>query len=130
METQPTTDSFIVTSANSQLATRGLAAGGLAAGILASSCCILPLALVSAGVGGAWMGNLTALSPYQPWFLGAAALAIGGGMWRAHGKPKVCAPGSLCDSPATGRITKALLWIGAALAVSAAGVNVIGPYFI
>ena len=76
------------------------------------------------------MGNLTALSPYQPFFLGAAALLIGGGLWRAYRKQEICAPGSLCEIPAAGRITKALLWAGAALAVSAVGVNVIGPYLV
>ena len=76
------------------------------------------------------MGNLTALSPYQPFFLGAAALAIGGGLWRAYRKQEACVRGSLCEISAAGRITKALLWAGAALAASAVGVNVIGPYFV
>ena len=76
------------------------------------------------------MGNLTALSPYQPYFLGAAALAIGSGLWRAYRKQETCARGSLCEIPAAGRITKVLLWAGAALAASAVGVNVIGPYFV
>ena len=48
-----------------------LAAGGLAA-LLASTCCLGPLVLVTLGFGGAWIGNLTALEPYRPVFLGAA----------------------------------------------------------
>ena len=56
--------------------------GGLAAGLLASACCILPLALALAGVSGAWIGNLTALSPYQPYFITFAAASIGLGFWR------------------------------------------------
>lgn len=112
------------------VATRGFAAGGLAAGVLGMSCCILPLVLVSAGVGGAWMSYLTALSPYQPYFLGAAALSIGAGFWRAYRKPRECAPGSPCASPSAGRITKSALWIGAVLAVSAATVNLLVPYVV
>lgn len=115
---------------DSQAVTGGFAAGGLAAGLLAMSCCILPLVLVSLGIGGAWMSYLTALSPYQPYFLGAGAISIGAGLWRAYRKPKACAPGSLCAKPSTGRITKSLLWIGVALAVSAASVNLLAPYFI
>jgi mercuric ion transport protein len=103
--------------------------GGLAAGALASSCCILPLALVSLGIGGVWVGKLTALAPYQPAFLAAAALLIGVGLWRAHRKPAACVPGSLCEKPAKTRATKTLLWIGALLAASAASVNLV-PYFL
>jgi mercuric ion transport protein len=111
-------------------ATGSLAAGGFAAGLLASSCCILPLILVSLGVGGTWMSLLTGLAPYQPYFLGLAALSIGAGLWRAYRKPAPCAPGSMCAKPSAGRITKPVLWTGAALAVTAAGVDLLAPYLI
>lgn len=107
----------------SQATTPVLAAGGLATGLLAASCCILPLALVTAGIGGSWVARLTALAPYQPFFLGAAALMIGYGLWRAYRKPQVCVPGSLCVNPAAGRATKTILWIGAFIAASAFGVS-------
>jgi mercuric ion transport protein len=97
---------------------------------LASSCCILPLVLVSLGVGGTWMSFLTGLAPYQPYFLGVAALFIGAGLWRAYRKPEQCTPGSMCARPSAGRITKPVLWTGAALAVAAAGVDLLAPYLI
>jgi mercuric ion transport protein len=43
-----------------------LAAGGILAALGASSCCVLPFALFTLGVSGAWISNLTALAPYQP----------------------------------------------------------------
>ena len=43
-----------------------MAAGGIVGAILASSCCILHLLFLSMGVGGAWMGNLTATVTYDP----------------------------------------------------------------
>ena len=52
-----------------------LFAGGLAA-ILASTCCLGPLILVALGFSGAWIGNLTALEPYRPIFIGAALVAM------------------------------------------------------
>ena len=52
-----------------------LALGGLAA-ILASTCCLGPLVLVLLGVSGAWIGNLTRLELYRPFFLGAALIAL------------------------------------------------------
>ncbi len=47
-----------------------LAGAGLLGALLASSCCIVPLAFVTLGIGGAWMSNLTALEPYKPYFRG------------------------------------------------------------
>ena len=52
-----------------------LMTGGLAA-ILASTCCLGPLVLVALGFSGAWIGNLTALEPYRPIFIGAALVAL------------------------------------------------------
>jgi len=52
-----------------------LAAGGVAA-ILASTCCLGPLILVLLGFSGAWIGNLTVLEPYRPFFLGLALVAL------------------------------------------------------
>ncbi len=51
-----------------------LVAGGVAA-VLASACCLGPLVLISLGISGAWIGNLAALEPYRPWFIGAALVA-------------------------------------------------------
>jgi mercuric ion transport protein len=107
-----------------------LAVGGLAAGLLASACCILPLALALAGVGGAWIGNLTALSPYQPYFIGFAAASIGLGFWRLRRSQAACLPGSLCASPAYRRSIRLILWGASLLVASTAAVDVLVPLFI
>src|SRR5258708_11919123 len=52
---------------------RLVAAGGILGALAASSCCIVPLILFSFGIGGAWIGNLTALAPYQPLFVARTA---------------------------------------------------------
>jgi mercuric ion transport protein len=52
-----------------------LAAGGIAA-VLASACCVGPLVLLSVGFSGAWIANLTALSPYRPIFIALASIAL------------------------------------------------------
>lgn len=49
-----------------------MAAAALAA-IGASACCAGPLILLSLGIGGAWIGNLTALEPYRPIFVALVA---------------------------------------------------------
>ena len=53
-----------------------LVAGSLAA-IGASVCCVGPLVLLALGIGGAWIGNLTALQPYRPLFIGLTLLFLG-----------------------------------------------------
>lgn len=103
-----------------------LAAGGLVGSILASTCCILPLVLLTLGVSGAWIGSLTALSAYQPYFLLAALGFLGAGFWRAYQKDvAVCAPGSRCAVPKSRRTTKALLWLGTVITAAALAVDLL-----
>lgn len=49
----------------------------LGAALGASACCTIPLALVSFGVGGAWMSSLMALAPYRWLFVALALSALG-----------------------------------------------------
>lgn len=55
---------------------RGALLAGALAAILASACCLGPLILLTLGVSGAWIGNLTALEPYRPIFIGTALVAL------------------------------------------------------
>ena len=68
-----------------------VAAGGVLGALAASSCCILPLALFSLGIGGAWIGNLTALAPYQPIFVAVTTGILGYGYYLVYSKPKFTA---------------------------------------
>jgi mercuric ion transport protein len=105
-----------------------LAAGGIIGAIAASSCCILPLALFTLGIGGAWIGNLTALAPYQPIFLAATAGFLGFGFWKAYRPPRVvaCADGS-CARPISKRIVRTVPWIATALALAAFSFTYVAP---
>jgi len=120
------------TAADGQEAQEGrgrlLAAGGVLGGVLASSCCIAPLVLVTLGVSGAWIGSLTALEPYKPYFLVVTAIFLAGGFWHVYFRPrKACAEGSYCARPASAKFTKSALWLGTVLAVLAATVNYWAP---
>ncbi len=96
------------------------AVGGVLGAIAASSCCVVPLALFSLGVSGAWIGNLTALAPYQPIFVVITLGFLGAGYWMVYRTPKVeCAEGSKCARPAPRRVVKITLW-GATVLVAAA----------
>jgi len=120
------------TDENSGLGRKRLvAAGGLIGALLASSCCIAPLVLLTLGVSGAWMSNLTALAPYQGYFIGATLLFLGAGFWTVYIKPqKACEDGSYCASPQSDRVIKTVLWVATVLVAAALGVNFILPLFL
>lgn len=104
------------------------AAGGIAGAMLASSCCILPLALVMLGLGGAWMSSLTALAPYKPYFLLLTGALLAGGFWHVYGRQqKMCAEGTYCARPASAVLTKSALWLAAVIALLAATVGYWAP---
>ena len=104
------------------------AAGGVLGAVLASSCCIGPLLLIMLGASGAWIGNLTALAPYQWLFIIATVGLLGAGFWTVYFKPKAtCEEGSYCATPTSDRVVKTVLWIGAVLVIAAVAVNVLTP---
>jgi mercuric ion transport protein len=77
-----------------------VAAGGILGAIAASSCCIAPLVLFSLGISGAWIGNLTALAPYQPYFIAATLACLGYGYWLVYRRKTVtCADEAACSRP-------------------------------
>lgn len=107
-----------------------LASGGIIGALLASSCCIIPLLLLTLGVSGAWIGNLTALEPYGPYFSAVALAFIGLGFRRVHLKATTdCGEGSYCARPHSSLITKSALWIATALVLLALTVDWWAPLF-
>lgn len=107
----------------------GIAAlGGTAGAILASSCCIGPLLLISLGASGPWIGKLTALKAYQPFFLIVTAIVLGYGFWLVYGsRRESCEDG--CSRHGTRRLTKVALWVVSALALVAASTDFWAPFF-
>jgi mercuric ion transport protein len=105
-----------------------LAAAGLAA-ILASTCCLGPLALVALGFSGAWMGNLTALEPYRPLFVGAALVAMFFAWRRIYRPAQDCKPGEVCAIPRVRRAYRFVFWVVAALVLVALGFPFVAPVF-
>ena len=103
-----------------QAKTGFLAAGGIIGALVASSCCVLPLVLTIFGVSGAWMSNLRALAPYQPYFIAATIAVIGYGFYHVYWKPRqACAVGAACARPLPNRLVKTGLWIGSVLVLIA-----------
>lgn len=109
---------------------RGFAAGGLAGALLASSCCIVPVALVLLGASGAWASQLTALAPYQPYFSGAALVFIGLGFWQVY-RPsqEPCAVDGTCARKHAAWPVKTTLWLSLILVILALSTGVWAPLF-
>jgi len=92
--------------------------GGLAA-VLASTCCLGPLLLVALGLSGAWIGNLTRLEPYRPFFIAAALVALFFAGRRIFRPAQACGPGEVCAVPRTRQIYKLIFGIVSVLVLIA-----------
>jgi len=90
---------------------------------LASSC---RSSLFSLGVSGAWIGNLTRLAPYQPYFIAIAIASVGYGYWLVYRSSKMaCTHGETCGRPLPNRLVKTGLVLATALVVAAISFDVL-----
>jgi len=86
------------------------------------------LVLFSLGISGAWIGNLTALAPYQPYFIVATLACLGYGYWLVYRRKTIaCAEGAACARPLPSHIVKAGLVLATILVGGAIGLDLIGP---
>ncbi len=92
-----------------------LAGGGVVSGLLATTCCVLPLALFSMGVGGAWMGTLRSLEAYQPVFAVLAIAFIAAGCWSLRRRRRACTADGYCATTTATRVITVALWVATAL---------------
>ena len=99
---------------------RIFAAGGAIGAIVTSTCCVVPLLFVTLGISGAWIGNLTALEPYKPYFAGFAIIFIGLGFWQVYFRSRpACVEGSHCARPQSAILAKTALWLSTAIVLLA-----------
>lgn len=107
------------------------ATGGLLGALAASSCCILPVALFSLGIGGAWIGNFTQLAPYQPYFIAATLAFLAAGYWLVYRSSKVaCAEGEACARPLPNKLVKLALIAATLIVIAALSFNFVAPYLL
>jgi mercuric ion transport protein len=109
-----------------------IAAGGLLGAVAASACCVIPFALFTLGISGAWIANLTALAPYKPVFVAATLAVLALGFYLVYRKPKlaICADRSYCARPASNRIAKIGLWTATVLVLLAMTFSYWLPLFV
>jgi mercuric ion transport protein len=92
-----------------QTATKQLCAGVLA-GIVGSLCCVAPLVLITLGISGAWISQLTALEPYRPIFIGVMVVCLGLAFRQLYIVPARCPPGDACANPRLQRRQRQVFW--------------------
>jgi mercuric ion transport protein len=90
---------------------------GFLASIGAGLCCAGPFVLLSLGLGGAWMSNLTLLEPYRPLFIVAVIIGFtiaGKRIYRPIGE---CEEGTACAVPANRVRQKIIFWFATVFAI-------------
>jgi mercuric ion transport protein len=95
----------------------------------ASVCCVGPLVLLALGISGAWIGNLTALEPYRPIFVGLTLLFLGLAFRKLYLVPRACTPETSCVEPSVIRRQRLTFWLVALLLLGLLMVPVVVPLF-
>jgi mercuric ion transport protein len=93
-----------------------LALAGVVSAFLATGCCVGPALLAILGLGGA--GLIYRLEPYRPQLATASAVLIASAVVWAYRAPRDGASGGRGSRARPRRITVAVIWVGAALAVA------------
>lgn len=91
--------------------------GGVLAAIGASLCCVGPFVLLTLGISGAWIGNLTQLEPFRPAFIAIVLMLFGWAGWQVHRPVEACKPDSACALPQTRKRRQRIFWITAIIAL-------------
>jgi len=98
--------------------------GSIGAALGAAVCCVGPLILVSLGVGGAWIGEITTLEPYRPLFMAVAAGLLGFGFYRAYGTSGGAPTTDRtdcdeeCELPRAQHVNRVALWVATAVVLA------------
>lgn len=112
-----------------KLTGKGSLIGGALAAIGASVCCVGPLVLLALGIGGSWVGRLTAMEPYRPFFIGLTLMFLGLAFRKLYLLPQVCAPDTPCANPRTTRRQRHTFWVIAVLLLGLLAVPWLAPLF-
>lgn len=105
-----------------------MVAGAFAA-IGASVCCVGPLLLLALGIGGTWIGSLTAMEPYRPFFIGLTLLFLGLAFRQLYRVAPACTPDTPCADPRTIKRQRLTFWSVAVLLLGLLAVPWLAPLF-
>ena len=86
-----------------------LLVGALAA-ITASLCCVVPLVLITLGVGGAWVASLSQFEPLRPVYIGIALVMLFLA-WRKLYQASSCTADKVCADAGLQRRQRVIFWV-------------------
>lgn len=106
-----------------------LSVGAIIGGFAVSACCVLPLAFVTIGVGGSFMGTLVAFQPYKIITIPLTLMMLGFGFYFAYRTPRgaTCTADGTCGTSASRRVARGLLWFGTIVAAIGIGFPYVAP---
>jgi mercuric ion transport protein len=105
-----------------------LVAGTLTA-LGASACCLIPLILLTLGVGGSWLSSLSLLEPYRPLFIGATVSFLLVSFYRIYLAPRVCDARPSCGQQHSIKLSRLAFWITFILAFGLIALPWLMPLF-
>lgn len=125
-----TTKTALAKDASNAPEAHGWRATALAAvgAVAMTSCCILPLVLVSFGVSGVFIAQMGALYAYKWYTFAIGAAFLGYGFYKAY-RPVSCTDGT-CLRPMNRTAMRTVLWAAAAVIVVAMLFPYIAPYIL
>lgn len=94
----------------------------------ASACCAGPLILLGLGISGSWIGNLSQLEPFRPYFIGITLVIFALAFRKLYLVPQSCAIDTPCADSANLRKQRRVFWISLALAVMIIAFPGYAPY--
>jgi mercuric ion transport protein len=109
---------------------KGSLVGGILAGIAASACCLGPLILLTLGISGSWIGNLSAMEPYRPIFIGITLIFLGLAFRKLYMTPQACAVDKPCAQPANLRKQRIIFWLVSVFVLVVMSFPWYGPYLL
>lgn len=110
--------------------TASIAAGVIAA-FGASTCCVLPLVLVTIGVGGAWVAQVRQLERFYFVFVAIAVAAFGYAFYRLYFRASECAPAdAACALPVVRNRQRIAFWTTLIVAKALLLFPVYGPHLL
>lgn len=104
--------------------------GGLFAGIAASSCCVGPFLLLSLGVSGSWIGNLSAMDTYRPYLIGLTLILMGLAFRKLYLLPQACEVDTPCASPDYVKKQRIIFWMISVFVLLMITFPYYAPYFL
>lgn len=109
---------------------KGTLIGSILTGIAASTCCLGPFILLTLGISGSWIGNLGAMEPFRPIFIGLTLIFLGMAFRKLYITPQTCDVNKPCAQPGNLRKQRIIFWLVSIFVLTVMSFPWYGPYLL